>query len=87
MGEDLICLVTGASAGVLLSHHLKVLKCQKSEEETAAFPREIKNKNSQNENPGIGLHTAKKLVDSGATVLLHARWKEENDFKLQIGRQ
>merc|ERR1711990_75848 len=36
MGEGLICLVTGASAG-------------------------------------IGLHTAKKLVASGATVLLHAR--------------
>jgi len=36
MGEGLVCLVTGASAG-------------------------------------IGLHTAKKLVASGATVLLHAR--------------
>merc|ERR1712226_1511076 len=36
MGEGLVCLVTGASAG-------------------------------------IGLHTAAKLVASGATVLLHAR--------------
>ena len=33
-----------------------------------------KNNNSWNEHSGIGLHTAKKLVASGATVLLHARF-------------
>ena len=34
MGESLVCLVTGASAGVLLSHHLKVLKSEARTKDT-----------------------------------------------------
>ena len=71
MGKGLVCLVTGASAGVLLSHHLKVLKSEARTRDT-----ETKEEKNWNEHLGIGLHTVNKLVASGATVLLHARFQE-----------
>ena len=54
MGEGLICLVTGASAGVLLSHHLTQL--EKSSQDTIQHFH--KNIELEFKCSGIGLHSA-----------------------------